>query len=139
MQDINKVHLTGRIARDPDMRTTNGGLTILNFSVAVNHRSKDKVSGKYEDVGHFFDCRMFGKYADTMAGILGKGHKVVLEGHLQQDSWQDKETGKNRSKVAIAVDQIQDLTPKDHTDPYERDEEPNGNLKDGYTDSDIPF
>lgn len=102
--DINTVTLSGRLVRDPEARTTKGGMYILSFSIAVNERKKG-ASGGYEDYANFIDCTMFGNYAAAISDSMFKSQKVTVSGRLHQSRWEDKE-GKKRSSFEIIVNDI---------------------------------
>lgn len=100
---MNKVFLMGNLTRDPELKHTNANMAIANFSVAVNEKWTDKSGAKQERVA-FVDCEAWGKTAETVAKFFTKGKPIVVEGRLKQDSWEDKETGKKRSKLLVTVD-----------------------------------
>lgn len=108
MTDLNNVFLIGRLTRDMEIRYSNGGMAIGRFSLAVN-RSK-KTGDKWEDEANFFDCSLFGKTAETMSQYLAKGKQVAVSGELRQSRWE--QDGQNRSRVEIAVNNIQLLGGK---------------------------
>ena len=60
MSNINRVIISGRLTRDPDVRATAGGMTVMSLGVAVNDRRKNQQSGQWEDYTNFIDCKMFG-------------------------------------------------------------------------------
>jgi single-strand DNA-binding protein len=102
MQDISSVTQTGRLTRDAELKYTSGGLAICNFSIASN-KSK-KVGDRWEDEAHFFDCVLFGKYAESMSRYLTKGKQISLQGELNQERWEKE--GQKRSRVTIKVDRL---------------------------------
>lgn len=95
MSDLNRVTLIGRLTRDAELKYTNSGLAICTFSIASNRRTKEGEAWK--DVAHFFDITLFGKLGEAIAQYMTKGQQVAVDAHLQQDRWDDKETGKKRS------------------------------------------
>ena len=103
---INRVTITGNLTRDPELQATQSGTQILRIGVAVNERIKNQQTGQWEDRANFVDCVMFGNRASAMANILHKGAKVAIEGRLRWSQWQDRDTGKNRSKLEVVVDEI---------------------------------
>ena len=103
---INKATITGNITRDPELRQTQGGTSILSIGVAVNDRRKNQQTGEWEDYPNFIDCKLFGNRATGVAPHLEKGMKVAIEGKLNQSRWQ-AEDGTNRSKIEIIVDEIE--------------------------------
>lgn len=103
---INKATITGNITRDPELRQTQGGTSVLAIGVAVNDRRKNQQTGEWEDYPNFIDCTIFGNRATGVAPHLEKGMKVAIEGKLNQSRWQ-AEDGTNRSKIEIIVDEIE--------------------------------
>lgn len=105
--DINNVLEIGRVTRDAELKYTNGGMAILAGSIAVNHRgNKD---GAQES--SFFDFKLFGKFAETMAPFMVKGQQVALKGYLKQQRWKDNE-GQNHSRIEIIADELELLGGK---------------------------
>lgn len=109
---INKVIVTGNLTRDPELRETQGGLQVLTFGVAVNDRRKNQQNQQWEDYANFVDCAMFGNRAASVARFLSKGAKVAIEGKLRWSQWQAKD-GSSRSKLTVAVDEIEFLQRKE--------------------------
>jgi len=106
MVDINSVAISGNLTRDPDMRYTQSGMAIMSIGVAVNDEKKNPNTGQYEEFPNFIDCTMFGNRAEGVSRYLHTGTKVSIEGKLRYSSWKDKETGKNRSKLEVLIDNI---------------------------------
>ena len=101
--DLNMVALTGRLTREGDLRYTQGGMAILNFSIAVN-RVRRQADGSRADETSFFDCVYFGKAAEGINQYLEKGKQVAINGELRQDRWE--QDGQTRSKVQVYVNSI---------------------------------
>lgn len=125
---INSVSLSGNVTRDSDLRVTNNGTSVLNFSVAVNERRKSS-GGEWDDYASFIDCVMFGKRADAISRYIHKGTKVSIHGKLSQDRWTDKNTGESRSKLSVVIDEIELMS---------RREEPT-QTKARYDAEEVPF
>jgi len=104
---INKVMLTGNLTRDPELRQTAGGMAVLSFGMAVNDRARNQQTGEWEDRPNFVDCTMFGNRAQAVSQYIRKGSKVAIEGKLRWSQWQDRQTGANRSKLEVVVDEIE--------------------------------
>lgn len=102
---INRVTISGNLTRDPELRTTAGGMQILSFGVAVNDRRKNPQTGDWEDVPNFVDCAMFGNRAEALGRILRKGIKVAIEGKLRYSSWE--KDGQKRSKLEVIPDEVE--------------------------------
>lgn len=130
---INKAFITGNITRDVELRSTGGGLSVANFTVAVNERVKNNSTGDWEDRANFIDCTMFGKRAEALAQYLTKGVKVSIEGRLRWSQWEDKNGGK-RSKIEVVVDEVE-LMARGEKRPSEAVTEPEM----GLYDEAIPF
>lgn len=111
---INVVSISGNLTRDPEFhmaKSGDGG--VLTFSVAVNERRQNPQTQQLEDVPTFVDCVVFGKRATALANILHKGLKVSISGKLRMSQWQDKATGKNRSKLDVVVNECEFMTPRE--------------------------
>lgn len=100
---FNKVILMGNLTRDPETRTTGSGQSVTNFSLAVNRTWKG-ADGSNQEAVSYIDCVAWGKAGEIIAQYLGKGRAVLVSGRLDQQSWDDKETGKKRSKVEVVVE-----------------------------------
>jgi single-strand DNA-binding protein len=98
-RSINQVILMGRLTRDPEMRTTTTGKTIASFSLAVDRQTQ-------EDQADFFDVTAWEKLGELANQYLSKGRRCLVQGRLRQDSWDDKETGKKRSRIEVVATDI---------------------------------
>lgn len=103
--NVNIVCLAGNLTRDPEVRTTNSDMSICSFGLAVNERRKEG------DKAHFFDCKAFGKTAETIAKHFTKGKPIFLRGRLQLEQWEDKD-GQKRSKVSVIAEEFQFVESK---------------------------
>jgi single-strand DNA-binding protein len=130
--NINRVVLTGNLTRDPDLRSTPGGMSICKLGIAVNTRKKSS-SGEWEEKPNFFRVTVFGKQAENCAQYLKKGRPVAIDGRLEWSTWESE--GQKRESVDIIADSVQFLAGRD-------DAGGNGN---GYssgvqpTESDVPI
>lgn len=107
---INRVVISGNITRDPELRSTQGGMEILALGVAVNDRRKNQQTGEWEDYPNFVDCVMFGNRAKSVSRFLSKGSKVAIEGKLRWSQWE--RDGQKRSKIEVIVDEIEFMTSR---------------------------
>lgn len=107
---INKVVISGCLTRDPELRSTQGGMEILALGVAVNDRRKNQQTGEWEDVPNFIDCTMFGARAKSVSRFLSKGSKVAIEGKIRWSQWE--RDGQKRSKIEVIVDEIEFMTSR---------------------------
>ena len=107
---INKVFISGNLTRDSELRSTQGGMAVLGFGVAVNDRHKNPQTGDWEDYPNFVDCTMFGTRAEKLQPYLTKGTKVAIEGKLRYSSWE--RDGQRRSKLEVVVDELEFMSAK---------------------------
>lgn len=98
-RSINQVILMGRLTRDPEQRTTPSGKSVVSFSLAVDRTGQD-------DQTDFFDVTAWEKLGDLVMQYLSKGRRVLIQGRLRQDSWDDKETGKKRSRIEVVASDV---------------------------------
>lgn len=98
-RSINQVILMGRLTRDPEMRSTTTGKSIASFSLAVDRVGQD-------DQADFFDITAWEKLGELANQYLSKGRRCLVQGRLRQDSWDDKETGKKRTRIEVVATDI---------------------------------
>jgi single-strand DNA-binding protein len=106
MASFNKVILMGNLTRDPELRYTPGGSPVCSLGLAVNRRYRQNDEWKEEVC--FVDITVWGRQAENCSEYLSKGSGIMLEGRLQQHSW-DAEDGKRRSKLEVVANNIQFL------------------------------
>lgn len=104
MNDINRVNLTGNLTRDPELRATESGNKVLNFTIASNSSRYEKRSDSWVDYPNFIACTVFGGRAEALNRIMKKGQKVAVEGSLRYSSWE--KDGHHRSKLEVIVDNV---------------------------------
>ena len=100
------VSLSGRLGKDPELRyAQSGDLAICNFSVAVNHRQKNKATGQWETKATtWLDCVAFGKVAEGAAAELSKGCNAMVVGRLETRTWE--KDGEKKSKIQVIVEAV---------------------------------
>nr|DAT12153.1 MAG TPA: Single strand binding protein [Caudoviricetes sp.] len=103
---MNKVILLGRLVRDIELRYTQGGAAIGSSGIAVTR--KYTLNGEKREETCFIDLTFFGKQAEVSNQYLQKGSKLLVEGRLKFDQWQDS-NGQNRSKHSVAVEVMEML------------------------------
>ena len=123
MASIAKATIIGNLCRDPELRVTPKGTAICQFSLAVNRDFKGDGGEKKSKVS-YIDCEAWNKTAELIAKYLVKGSSAFVDGRLEQDTWVDKETQKNRTKLKVVVDNVQFLSsPKRDAAPSQDDGE----------------
>ncbi len=100
---FNKVILMGNLTRDPEPRTIPSGQSVTSFTLAVNRTWRGQDGTSQESVS-YLDCVAWGKAGEVIAQYLQKGRPLLVSGHLEQRSWEDKESGQKRSKVEVVVE-----------------------------------
>jgi single-strand DNA-binding protein len=98
--------VVGNLTADPELRYTQNGLPVVNFTVASTPRIYDRQSGEYKDGDALFlRCSAWREMAEHIAGSLNKGTRVIVTGRLTQRSYQDRE-GQNRTALEVDVDEV---------------------------------
>ena len=105
---VNKVIILGNLGADPDSRSTPGGTTVCNLSVATTESWRNRQTGEQEQHTEWHRVVMFGKLAEIAAEYLRKGSKVYLEGRLRTNKYADKE-GTTKYSTQIIADELQML------------------------------
>jgi len=105
---VNRVILTGNLTRDPELRSTAGGMSILKMGLAFNDRRKNAESGTWEEVPNFVDVTMFGNRAESLSRMLTKGMRIGVDGKLRWSQWESPQ-GDKRSKLEVIADDIEFL------------------------------
>ncbi len=99
------VTIYGNLTGDPELKFFTGGTPKLEFSIAANETWTDK-DGERQEKTSFFDVVAWRNLAEDSANILEKGMGVIIVGRLEQQTWEDKETGAKRSRVQVLADRI---------------------------------
>lgn len=102
---INRVVISGNLTRDPELRKTASGSTVMNIGIAVNDRRRNPQTGEWEDYPNFITCVMFGNRAESVSRYISKGSKVCIEGKLRFSQWE--RDGQRNSKIEVIVDEIE--------------------------------
>ncbi len=108
MASFNKVLLLGNLTRDPEVRYTPKGSAVADLGIAVNRQYTLDNGEKREEVT-FVDVTFWGRTAEVAGEYLKKGRPVFIEGRLQLDTWDDKQSGQKRSKLKVIGETMQML------------------------------
>ena len=100
--------LIGNLTRDPELKNTPNGAQVCELGLAMNRSWTGEDGQKQEEVT-FVDITVWGKTAQNAATYLSKGRSVFVEGRLQFDTWQDKQSGQSRSKLRVIGERLQFL------------------------------
>jgi single-strand DNA-binding protein len=102
MASINKVILIGNLGRDPELRYTQGGQAVANFTLATSERFSSK-DGEKQERTEWHRIVAWGRTGELCAQYLSKGRSVYLEGRLQTREWEDKEGQKRKTTEIVAT------------------------------------
>jgi single-strand DNA-binding protein len=102
---VNKVFLLGNVGKDPEIRTTPGGMTVATFSVATADRAKD-AQGNWADKTEWHNLVAFQRTAEIVRDYVKKGSQIFVEGKIQTRSWDDKESGQKKYRTEILVNEL---------------------------------
>ena len=102
MNYVNNIFLLGNLTRDPEIKYTNEGVAITEMGIAVNKRWTDR-NGKESEYVDFFNITAWSNLAENCAATLKKGDRVLISGHMNLRSWENKE-GKKYNITGIIAD-----------------------------------
>src|SRR6185312_8645126 len=102
---VNKVFLLGNVGKDPEIRSTPNGTTVATFSLATAERRKD-AQGNWSDATEWHNLVAFQRTAEIVRDYVKKGTQLFIEGRIQTRSWDDKESGQNKYRTEILVNEL---------------------------------
>ena len=102
---VNKVFLLGNVGKDPEIRSTAGGMTVASFSLATADRAKD-AQGNWADKTEWHNIVCFQRTAEVVRDYVKKGSQVLIEGKIQTRSWDDKASGEKKYKTEILCNEL---------------------------------
>lgn len=142
MSGINKVILIGRLGKDPELRKTPNGVSVVSFSIATSETWKNS-NGEKQEKTQWHNIIVWEKLADLANQYLKKGSQVYIDGKLVNSSWDDKD-GNKRYKTEVKADVIQFLGgKKEESAPAQTDnnQQPayNGGNNQEIIEDDLPF
>lgn len=133
---LNKVFMIGRLTKDPEIRYAQNGNAVAGFSIAVDRRYKR--DGEPE--ADFFNCSAFGKTAEFVEKYLKKGTKVVIDGHLQNDTYTDKNGNKvTATKIMVESMEFAESKQASAADQPKAPEPDKNGFMNAPDDSELPF
>lgn len=112
MASYNRVILLGNLTRDPQVRYIPSGTAVAEIGLAINRYWFDKQSNSRREETTFVDVTLWGRDAEVAGEYLAKGRPVLIEGRLQLDTWDDKQSGQKRSKLRVVGERMQLLGSK---------------------------
>jgi single-strand DNA-binding protein len=133
---FSKVILLGNLTRDPELRATQSGMSVCNITVAIN-----KNQGNGESQTSFITCDSFGRTAENIAKYFSKGKPILVEGHLRQDNYEDK-NGNKQSKLKVVVEKFEFIGSRNGTNNNDTTFEKSVSEQKGinyHEDEEVPF
>lgn len=108
MFSVNKVLLSGRLTRDPELKYTKSGTAICSFGLAVNEHFKQ--GDEWEEKVHFVEIMVWGKQAESATHYLEKGSQAFIDGKINYQSWETD--GQKRNKLEVVAKNVQFMDKK---------------------------
>ncbi|HET8670789.1 MAG TPA: single-stranded DNA-binding protein [Candidatus Saccharimonadales bacterium] len=102
-RSVNQVILMGNLTRDPELRQTPSGQSVVSFSLALNRAYKDQ-SGEWQEATDYIDVVAWGPLAERVSQYMSKGRRCLVQGRLQSRSWE--QDGQKRSKVEVLANDV---------------------------------
>lgn len=102
-RSVNQVILMGNLTRDPELRQTPSGQSVVSFSLALNRAYRNQ-NDEWQEVTDYVDCVAWGGLAERVAQYLNKGRRCLVQGRLQSRSWEQE--GQKRSKVEVVANDV---------------------------------
>lgn len=112
MPELNKVLLAGRLTRDPELRYLPSGMAVCKLGLASSRRFRTRDGDNREET-LFINVTCWGKTAEFVGETFKKGRPLIIEGRLQSNEWEDKNTGQRRTAIEINADRVQSLDWED--------------------------
>lgn len=106
MASFNRVILMGNLTRDVQLRNLSSGSAVAELGLAVNRKWFDKKANQQKEEVTFVDVTLWGRQAEIASEYLAKGRSVMIEGRLQMDEWEDRESGQKRSKLKVVCENM---------------------------------
>jgi single-strand DNA-binding protein len=104
--NLNRVFLIGNLTRDPELRFTPKGTPVTDIGLAVN-RVYSAEDGQKKEESTFVNVTLWGRQAEVAGQYLTKGRPVFIEGRLELDAWDDRQTGQKRTRLKVVCENMQ--------------------------------
>ena len=119
---MQKILIIGYLGRDPELKYSQQGTVVAQFSIASTERWRDK-NEELQERTEWFAIKAFGRRAEIAGEYLHKGSRVYLEGRKRTESWEDKKTGAKNYRDLVYVDRLEFLdSRKNGNGNYQPDE-----------------
>ena len=126
-KSVNKVILVGNVGKDPEVRYSQSGTPVANFSLATNERFKDR-NDEWQERTEWHSIVAWQRLAEIVGEYVSKGSKIYVEGKIQTSSWEDRQSGERKYRTEIVARDLLLLGPRengggDHQGPTSDDHE----------------
>ena len=136
---INKVILVGNVGNDPEVKTFQSGDKVINFSIATSESWKDKESGEQKSITEWHKVAIFNNaLVEITDKFVKKGMKIYIEGQLQTNSYEDKNTGEKKFSTQIVARDMQMLGSRNNSETQSNSSD-EASMDQTPMDDEIPF
>jgi single-strand DNA-binding protein len=111
-KSVNKVILLGNVGKDPEIRSTGGGVLVASFGLATSENRKD-AQGNWQEHTEWHNLKAFNRTAEIVRDYVKKGSKLYIEGKITTNSWEDKDTKQKRYRTEILVNDLSLLSGRE--------------------------
>lgn len=111
MACVNKIHLIGNLTRDPEGRKLPSGKTVTDITLACNRSYKNEAGERVEECD-YIDITFWGKAGEVLCQYTKKGDPLYVEGSLRMEKWEDKTSGKIKTRLRVIGEQFEFLKAK---------------------------
>ena len=139
MASINKVILLGNLGADPEMRYTAGGDAVASICIATSSSWNDKQSGEKREKTEWHRVVFFRRLAEVVGEYMKKGSSIYVEGQLQTNSYEDKNTGERKFSTQIVAREMQMLGSRNNVDGQQEPSQEMQSQEPPTFDDEIPF
>ena len=146
-KSVNKVILVGNVGKDPEVRYSQSGTPVANFSLATNERFKDR-NDAWQDRTEWHNIVAWQRLAEIVGEYVAKGSKLYVEGKLQTTSWEDRQSGERKYRTEIVARDLLLLGPRENSggdhqrqthNENQNQDQPSHTGSGEIVDQDIPF
>ena len=112
-KSVNKVILVGNVGKDPEVRYSQSGTPVANFSLATNERFKDR-NNEWQERTEWHSIVAWQRLAEIVGEYVAKGSKLYVEGKIQTSSWEDRQSGERKYRTEIVARELLLLGPREN-------------------------
>ena len=136
---LNKVQLIGRLGADPEIKQMVNGKSVARLSIATSQSWKDKSSGERKEKTEWHRVVFFRRLAEVVGEYMKKGSSIYVEGQLQTNSYEDKNTGERKFSTQIIAREMQMLGSRNNVEGLQEPSQEMQSQEPPTFDDEIPF